>query len=236
MGSETIDFVVDEAVQIYGGMGFSEETPVARAYRDSRINRIFEGTNEINRLLCINMLLRKSGKGEFDLTGPAWDVHKELATFGIPVRQEGYLYDENYATTQFKKLFLMVTGAAVKKQMDGDLILEEEQQLIMNAADMLIDIYTSEAMYLRVSEMKKHDIHKLHHYESMLKVFINDANHRMAKNASDAITAFSTGDLLKTLTLGIKRFTSYPLQNVSKLRNDVAQSAIEENKYPFRMV
>src|SRR5690606_40123636 len=101
----------DLAVQIYGGMGFSEETPVARAYRDSRINRIFEGTNEINRLLCINMLLRKSGKGEFDLTGPAWNVQKELASFGLPDPLEGPLAEEKTAITQFKKLFLMVTGA-----------------------------------------------------------------------------------------------------------------------------
>ncbi len=236
LGSETLDFVSDEAVQIYGGMGFSEETPVARAYRDSRINRIFEGTNEINRLLCINMLLRKSGKGEFDLTGPAWNVQKELASFGLPDPLEGPLAEEKTAITQFKKLFLMVTGAAVKKQMDGELNLENEQQIIMNAADMLIDIYTAEAMYLRVSEMKKADFPDVEQYESMLRVLMNDTNHRMQKNAADAIAAYSSGDLFKTFALGIKRFASYPLQNVSKLRNDIALYAIAENKYPFRMV
>lgn len=234
-GSEIIDFVVDEAVQIYGGMGFSEETPVARAYRDARINRIFEGTNEINRLLCINMLLRKSQKNEFDLTGPAWAVQKELATFGSTSKPEGYLGEELNAIQQFKKLFLMVTGAAMKKQMDGEMDLENEQQLLMNASDILMDIYLAEAMYLRISQMKMNELADLNIYEAMLSVYINDANHRIRKNASDAVAAIATGDLLKTFGMGIKRFTSYPLQNVSKLRNAIAMKVIENNKYPFRL-
>lgn len=235
-GSETIDFVVDEAVQIYGGMGYSEEAPIARAYRDARINRIFEGTNEINRLLCIKMLLRKSEKGDYDLIGPAWNVQKELATFGTTPAVEGYLAEEGHSIQQYKKLFLMITGAAVKKQMDGELDLENEQQMVLDAADILIDIYTVEAMYLRVIELNKKAIHNLDIYESMLRVYMNDVNHRLQKNASDAIAAFSTGDLLKTFTLGIRRFTPYPLQNVSKLRNEIANVVINENKYPFRMV
>ncbi len=235
-GSEILDFVVDEAVQIYGGMGFSEETPVARAYRDSRINRIFEGTNEINRLLCVNMLLRKAQKNEFDLTGPAWAVQKELATFGTPTERRGYLGEEFHAIKQFKKLFLMVTGAAMKKQMDGEINLENEQQLLLSAADMLMDIYLAEAMFIRISQMKLHERPDLEIYESMLRVYINDANHRMRKNTSDAIAAISTGDLLKTFNMGIKRFTNYPLQNVSQLRNTIAERVIERNAYPFRLV
>src|SRR5690606_15556327 len=112
-GSEILDFVVDEAVQIYGGMGFSEETPVARAYRDSRINRIFEGTNEINRLLCVNMLLRKAQKNVFEVTGPARSIQKEPSTFGTASESRGYLGEEFHAIRQFKKLFLIVTGAAM---------------------------------------------------------------------------------------------------------------------------
>lgn len=234
-GSEIIDFVVDEAVQIYGGMGFSEETPVARAYRDARINRIFEGTNEINRLLCINMLLRKSQKNEFDLTGPAWAVQKELATFGGSPKPEGYLAEELNAIQNFKKLFLMVTGAAMKKQMDGEMDLENEQQLLMNASDILMDIYLAEAMYLRISQMKINELPDLNIYEAMLRVYTNDANHRIRKNASDAVAALATGDLLKTFGMGVKRFTSYPLQNVSKLRNQIAIKIIDSNKYPFRL-
>ena len=235
-GSEILDYVVDEAVQVYGGMGFSEETPVARAYRDARINRIFEGTNEINRLLTINMLLRKSQKGDYDLTGPAWDVQKELASFAMPPKLEGYLAEENKAIEDFKKLILMVTGAAVKKQMDGELDLENEQQLIINAADMLIDLYTSEALYLRVIELEKAGHPDLEYFEAILKVFLHDATFRMKKNASDAITAFSTGDLLKTFSMGIRRFTSFPLQNVSALRTKIADLVISKNQYPFRMV
>lgn len=234
-GSEIIDYVVDEAVQTYGGMGFSEETPVSRAYRDARINRIFEGTNEINRLLSINMLLRKSGKGEYDLTGPAWEVQKELTSFAQPEKLEGYLAEENKSIQDFKKLLLMVTGGAVKKQMDGELDLQNEQQLILNAADMLIDLYMAESFYLRVFEMKNKEIDDLEIYEDMLRVFMHDTNHRMMKNATDAVTGYTAGDLLKTYTMGIKRFTSYPLQNVSQLRTNIADKVISENKYPFRM-
>lgn len=235
-GSEIIDYVVDEAVQIYGGMGFSEETPVARAYRDARINRIFEGTNEINRLLTINMLLRKSQKGEYDLTGPAWEVQKELASFSLPPKLEGYLAEEDKAIEDFKKLILMVTGAAVKKQMDGELNLENEQQLILNAADMLIDLYTAEALLLRVQELHRAGHENMELFEAMLKVYLHDVTFRMKKNATDAITAFSTGDLLKTFIMGIRRFTSFPPQNVSALRNKIADFVIEKNQYPFRMV
>lgn len=235
-GSEIIDYVVDEAVQIYGGMGFSEETPVARAYRDARINRIFEGTNEINRLLTINMLLRKSQKGEYDLTGPAWDVQKELTSFAMPPKLEGYLAEEDKAIEDFKKLILMVTGAAVKKQMDGELNLENEQQLILNAADMLIDLYTAEALLLRVIELNRASHENMELFEAMLKVYLHDVTFRMKKNATDAITVFSTGDLLKTFTMGIRRFTSYPPQNVSALRNKIADFVIDKNQYPFRMV
>ncbi|MBY5957119.1 acyl-CoA dehydrogenase family protein [Membranicola marinus] len=234
-GSEIIDYVADEAVQIYGGMGFSEETPVSRAYRDARINRIFEGTNEINRLLSINMLLRKSGKGEYDLTGPAWEVQKELTSFASPGKKNGYLAEESKSIQDFKKLFLMVSGGAVKKQMDGELNLEKEQQLILNTADILIDIYMAESFYLRVLEIKKKKIRHLEIYEAMLRVFMHDVNHRIMKNAIDAVTGYTSGDLLKTYTMGIKRFTSYPIQNVSKLRTTIADLAIAENKYPFRM-
>ncbi len=236
MGSEILDFVVDEAVQIYGGMGFSEETPVSRAYRDARINRIFEGTNEINRLLCVNMLVRKSQKNEFDLTGPAWKVQKELATFSTPRQPEGYLGVELNSIQQYKKLFLMVTGAAMKKQMDGEIDLENEQQLLLAAADMLMDIYLAEAMYLRISKMEKVGIPDRGLYESMFRVFLNDVNHRMRKNASDSVATIASGDLLKTFSMGIQRFTSYPLQNVSQLRKEIAQKVIDENRYPFHMV
>lgn len=236
MGSEILDFVVDEAVQIYGGMGFSEETPVSRAYRDARINRIFEGTNEINRLLCVNMLIRKSQKNEFDLTGPAWAVQKELATFSTPRQPEGYLGVELNSIQQYKKLFLMVTGAAMKKQMDGEIDLKNEQQLLLAAADMLMDIYLAEAMYLRISKMEKVGIPDRGLYESMFRVFLNDVNHRMRKNASDSVATIASGDLLKTFSMGIQRFTSYPLQNVSQLRKEIAQKVIDENRYPFHMV
>ena len=130
----------------------------------------------------------------------------------------------------------MVTGAAVKKQMDGELNLQDEQMIVMNAADMLIDIYTAEALLLRVSELKKAGYEKLETTESVLRVFLHDATFRMRRNATDAVTVFSSGDLLKTFSMGIKRFTGYPPQNVSLLRKSIADLVISEDKYPFRMV
>ena len=152
-GSEALDFVVDETLQIHGGMGFSEEGTAARAYRDSRIARIYEGTNEINRLLTVDMLLKRAMKGKLDIVGPAWDVQKELASmpgFGQP---EGTYGHEKEAIKNFKKIVLMVAGAAAKMQMDGQLNLKEEQEILMNIADMLIDLYQAESLLLRVEKL-----------------------------------------------------------------------------------
>lgn len=233
-GSEIIDFVVDEAVQIHGGMGFSEETVVAGAYRDARINRIFEGTNEINRLLSINMLLKRAQNGEFDLTGPAWEVQKELTSFPKPEMSDDPMAIEIKAVKDFKKLFLLVAGAAVKKQMDGEINLEEKQEIVIGLADMLIDTYASESALLRIQKVKNHKNENLTDlYTAMLKVYLHDASARMAKNARDIIASISSGDLLKTFDMGVKRFTGYPLQNVLVLRRKIADKVIAENSYPF---
>ena len=146
-GSEALDYVVDETLQIHGGMGFSEEGRAAQAYRDSRISRIYEGTNEINRLLTVDMLLKRAMKGKLDIVGPAWAVQKELASmpgFGEP---EGDYGREAEAVKNFKKVILMVAGAAAKMQMDGQLNLKEEQEILMNVADMLIDTYQAESIF-----------------------------------------------------------------------------------------
>jgi hypothetical protein len=153
VGSETLDYVVDETVQIYGGMGYSEEAPAARAYRDARINRIFEGTNEINRLLSIDMLLRRAMKGQLDIVGPAWEVQKELTSMPSLERPEGTYGEEEKAVKEFKKAVLMVAGAAAKMQMDGALDMREEQEIIMNVSDMLIDTFIAESLLLRVQKL-----------------------------------------------------------------------------------
>jgi hypothetical protein len=236
--SELLDYTVDEAVQIHGGIGFSEENSVARAYRDSRINRIYEGTNEINRLLIVEMLLKRAMKGEINLTDAAWAVQKELTTMPNLERAIGPFADEVAAIRDFKKLALLVAGAAVKMQMDGKLQLQDEQEIITNCADMLIDILNAESLLLRIQKQELLGIkpEQAQVQEAVLKVFYHDVNSRMSKNALDALASFCEGDLLKTLAMGVKRFTKYPLVNVKEKRRTIAKTILENNKYPFLLI
>ena len=231
-GSEILDYVVDEVLQIHGGMGYSEETLAARGYRDARINRIYEGTNEINRLLSVDMLLRRAMKGAIDLVGPAWNVQKELASMPSLEPVEGTYGEEVKAIANFKKLILMVAGAAAKQQMDGNLNLKEEQEIIMNVADMMADLLEAESLLLRLQKLEGRSTDKpAEVLEAILKVYFHDVNARMAKNASDAVASFTEGDMLRTFSMGIKRFTKYPLQNVKTQRRIVADFLIEKNAY-----
>ena len=231
-GSEALDFVVDETLQVHGGMGFSEEGTAARAYRDARINRIYEGTNEINRLLSIDMLLKRAMKGALDIVGPAWQVQKELASMPGFEKEEGPYAEERKAVKDFKKAVLMVAGAAAKLQMEGKLDLKNEQEIIMNVADMLSDLFLAESLLLRVEKLAgmtgkvKQEV-----YDAILRVFIHDATLRMNKNGTDALASFAEGDLLRTMLMGLKRFTKYPAQNVKTLRRMVADVLIDANEY-----
>ncbi len=234
-GSEITTYAIDEMLQVHGGMGFSEETNIARAYRDIRIGRIYEGTNEINRLLIVDMLLKRAMKGVFDLAGPAWAVQKELTSMPSMESMDAPYAHEKKAIKDFKKAILMVSGAAVKMQMDGKINLKEEQEVLMNISDMMIDTFNAESMLLRVEKLSSYENKKCEQgiYDAMLKVFINDANDRLRKNASDAIASFAEEDLIKTFLLGLKRFTNYPPVNVKALRRKVADKVIEKNEYPF---
>ncbi|MEL7118544.1 MAG: acyl-CoA dehydrogenase family protein [Bacteroidota bacterium] len=233
-GSEALDYVVDETVQIHGGMGYSEEGFAARGYRDSRINRIFEGTNEINRLLSIDMLLKRAMKGELDIIGPAWEVQKELASmpgFGNP---QGEYAAEYKAVKEFKKLILMVAGGAAKMQMDGKLNLKHEQEIIMNVADMLIQLHLAESTLLRVHKLSQApEKRKVDQevYDAILKVFLTDTTAAMNKFATDALVSFAEGDLLRTFLMGVKRFTKYQPTNVKKGRRLIADTLIQANDY-----
>lgn len=234
LGSEVTDFCVDENLQIHGGIGFSEEYGAARAYRDSRINRIYEGTNEINRMLMVDQLFKRALKGELDIVGPAWAVQKELASMPSLEKLEGEYAEEHKTLGDFKKIALMVAGGAAKMQMDGKLNLKEEQEILMNCADILIDIFTAESLLLRVQKLKgmtkeiDQDI-----YDAMLQVFFNDASARISKNAADALGSFAEGDLLKTFLLGLKRFTKYPPVNVKENRRLVADVVLKNNGWSF---
>jgi len=234
-GSEVTDFCVDENVQIHGGIGFSEEYSAARAYRDSRINRIYEGTNEINRLLMVDQLFKRALKGQLDIVGPAWAVQKELASVPSFEKLEGDYTEEKRAIADFKKIILMTAGAGAKMQMDGKLNLKDEQEILMNCADMLIDLFVAESMLLRIQKLavrtEKPQSQEL--YDAMLQVFLHDATARMAKNATDALSSFAEGDLLKTFLMGVKRFTKYPPVNVKEKRRLIAGAVREASGWCF---
>jgi len=233
-GSESLDYIVDETLQVHGGMGFSEEGTAARAYRDSRIARIYEGTNEINRLLTVDMLLKRAMKGKLDIVGPAWAVQKELASMPSFDQPEGAYAVERKALAEFKKIVLMVAGAAAKMQMDGQLNLKEEQEILMNIADLIIDTFLAESTLLRVEKLSGMDTkHDQEVYDAILQTFFFDVNARINKNATEALVSFAEGDLLKAMLMGVKRFTKYPPANVKANRRKIAKVLIEANEYCF---
>ena len=232
IGSEMLDYVVDETVQIHGGNGFSEEFAAARAYRDARINRIFEGTNEINRLLAFSMTMRRAMKGEIDLVGPAWAVQKELAAMPSNDKTDGSWGAEIDAVKNMKKIGLMVAGAAAKYQMDGAIDLKNEQEIVMNIADIMMDIYVAECVLLRIRKMESMG-HNTDIQGQMMKVYFNDAIARIAKNASDALSSFADGDALRMMLNGVKRFSKYENINVKNARRAIAKKLIEANGYCF---
>ena len=235
LGSEVTDYCVDENVQIHGGIGYSEEYPAARAYRDSRINRIYEGTNEINRLLMIDQLFKRALKGELDIVSPAWAVQKELASMPSMERLEGPYAEETKAVADFKKIILMTAGGAAKMQMDGKLNLKEEQEIIMNCADMMIDLFAAESLLLRVRKLSEiqENAQPQEVYDAMLQVFLHDATARMTKNATDGIASFAEGDLQKTFLMGLKRFNKYPAVNVKEKRRLIADAVLKAGGWCF---
>jgi alkylation response protein AidB-like acyl-CoA dehydrogenase len=231
-GSETLDYVVDEGVQIYGGMGYSAEAPMDRSYRDARINRIFEGTNEINRMLTVDMMLKRAMKGELDLMGPAQKVAGELMSIPDFGGSEKTLFsEEKKYVANFKKATLMVAGAAVQKLMQN---LAKEQEVLMNLADMIIEVYVSESVQLRVEKlvsMRGEEACK--EQLAMMRVYINDAADRIHKSGKEAINSFAEGDEQRIMLTGLKRFTKTDPINTTEARRTIAAKLIAENKYCF---
>jgi len=233
-GSEVLNYVVDETLQVHGGMGYSEEGTAARAYRDARINRIYEGTNEINRLLTVDMLFKRALKGTLDIVSPAWEVQKELSSMPSMEKPSGVYGEEESALRDFKKIILMTAGAAAKMQMDGKLNLKEDQEIVMNVADMMIDVFQAESLLLRVQKLSGMET-KIEQsvYDAMLRVFFSDVAARIQKNATDALASFAEGDLLRTFVMGLKRFSKYPPANVMAERRKIAATLIAANEYCF---
>jgi alkylation response protein AidB-like acyl-CoA dehydrogenase len=231
-GSECLDYVVDEAVQIFGGMGYSAESSVERAYRDSRINRIFEGTNEINRMLTVDMVLRRAMKGELDLMGPAMKVAGDLMSIPEIVEpSDAPLGNEEQMVDGFKKAILMVSGSAVQKLMQS---LAKEQEVLMNIADMAILTYLAESVYLRVQKkINNQGEAACAHDIAIARTYFYDVADKIAKAAKDAINTYAEGDEARMMLMGLKRFTKTQSFNPKEARQLIAQKLIKDGKYNF---
>jgi len=232
--SEDVQHCADEGIQIFGGMGFSEDTPMEAAWRDARIARIYEGTNEINRMICIGMLIKKAMKGHVDLLGPAMAVQEEL--MGIPSFDtpdySAPLSQEKAIIKNLKKVFLMVAGAGIQKF--GPKI-EEHQQLMLNAADILIEIYMVESAILRTEKnIQRFGEESQKHQIEMSQLYLYNAVEIISKSAKSGIISFAEGDEQRMMLMGLKRFTKYTnYPNVAALRNSIAAKVNKENTYCF---
>ncbi len=230
LGSEALDYVVDEGVQVYGGNGFSDEYNISRAYRDSRINRIFEGTNEINRLLIMDMYLKRAMKGRINLLGPATAIQKELMAIPEMETDDAPFAAEHKAIANFKKAILMCAGAAVQKLM---MKIEGEQEILMNIADMAIDTFEAESMLLRAIKMQ--DSGNVHAALALdaTRTYIADASDRINHAGKNAINAFADGDEQRMMLLGLKRFTKTDNFNTKEARRRIAARLVEKQHYFF---
>ncbi|HIP32908.1 MAG TPA: acyl-CoA dehydrogenase [Crocinitomicaceae bacterium] len=231
-GSEALDYVVDEAVQIFGGMGYSAESSVERAYRDARINRIFEGTNEINRLLVVDMVLRRAMKGELDLMGPAMAVANELMSIpDFAEKPTSILGNEELYLKGFKKTILMIAGSAVQKLMQT---MSKEQEILMNIADISIWTYLAESSLLRVQQMiEMKGEENCQEQIAMVKTYFYDVADLINKAGKDALNSFTEGDELRMMLMGLKRFTKTEPFNPKEARQLIASKIIEKNAYCY---
>ena len=231
LGSEVLDYVVDETVQIHGGMGYSAETRAELAYRDARINRIFEGTNEINRMLTVDMILKKAMKGEIDLMTPAMAISSELT--GVPdmTPPPTDLFEKQLQYVRnFKKAILMVAGSAAQKLM---MSLAKEQEILMNIADMAIWAYTAESTILRVQKLRglRGNDADLSIQEAIMRVYTYQASEWIHSAGKEALLGFAEGDELKMMLMGMKRFAKTEDFNTKEARQLIAMHLIEKNEY-----
>ena len=232
--SEDVQNCADEGIQIFGGMGFSEETPMEAAWRDARIARIYEGTNEINRMLSVGMLVKKAMKGHVDLLGPATAVQNELMgipSFETPDYSELFA-EEKAMITKLKKVFLMVAGAAVQKYGPE---MEKHQQLLIAASDILIEIYMAESTILRTEKNVKRTSEKEQCVQiAMSKLYLYNAVNIIEDKGKESIISFAEGDEQRMMLMGLKRYTKYTnYPDIVDLRNEIAEKVKAENKYCF---
>ncbi|MBW4888618.1 acyl-CoA dehydrogenase family protein [Mucilaginibacter sp. HMF5004] len=231
-GSEMLDYTVDEGLQVYGGMGYSAEAPMERAYRDSRINRIFEGTNEINRMLIVDMLLKRALKGELDLMTPAMAVAGELMAIPDFAAEDDSLFAyEKKILKNLKKAGLMIAGAAVQKLMAT---LGKEQEILMNIANMVGEVYIAESTILRTEKLvKQRGEEACAGQLDMMRIYLHQATDIVYIQGKEALNSFAEGDEFTAMMMGLKRFTKTQPYNIKDARQRVAKQLIEANKYCF---
>jgi len=232
--SEDVQSTTDEGLQIFGGMGFSADAPMEKAWRDARIARIYEGTNEINRMLAVGMLVKKAMKGHVDLLGPATKVGEELMgipSFDTPDFSELFA-EEKDLVARLKKVFLMVAGSAVQKFGPE---LEQHQQLMMSAADILIEVYMAESTILRTEKNAKRFGEEAQATQiAMSKLYLYNAAEIAILKGKEAIISFAEGDEQRMMLMGLKRFTKYTNNpNVVALRTQIADKVAADNGYTF---
>jgi hypothetical protein len=231
-GSEVLDFVVDEGVQIHGGNGFSAEYNISRAYRDSRINRIYEGTNEINRLLTMDMTLKRAMQGRLNLMGPAMAIQKELMSIpDFSTDDIAPFVKEKKLVANLKKAILLTAGAAAQKLM---MKIDSEQEVLMNIADMAIETFNAESVLLRVMKMvDQQGEGTCRHHLDIMRTYLYDAADKVNKSGKDAVNSFADGDEQKMILMGLKRFTKTEPFNSKEARRRIADKMIAEGKYCF---
>jgi len=232
--SEDVQNCADEGIQIFGGMGFSEDTPMESAWRDARIARIYEGTNEINRMLSVGMLIKKAMKGHVDLLGPAMKVAEELVgipDFNTPDYSELFA-EEKELLGKLKKAFLMVAGGAVQKYGPD---LDAHQQLLMAASDMLIEIYMAESTILRTEKLaKSKGAYNVKEQIAMAQLYLYNATDIITQKGKESIISFAEGDEQRMMLMGLRRFTKYTnMPNVVALRETITSKLVEEGTYGF---
>ena len=229
-GSETLDYVVDEGVQVYGGMGYSAEADMERAYRDARINRIFEGTNEINRMLTVDIILKRAIQGELDILGPAQAVGESLMEIPDFDFDDSSEFAKAKRTVENMKKAVLLTAGAAAKQFTTS--LAKEQEILMNIADIAMEAYVCESIVLRIEKMKS--LSKDYSFQKeMMECYLYDAADRVNKWGKEAINSFAEGDEQRAMLMGIKRFSKVDPYNTKEARRKIAEKMIEKNTYCF---